>query len=154
VPTRLKSKSTSPGLSLLDEHRLRRSLRRSACSETWVDDQFRALTDTRPDGSQIVYRFHDPRVFPPGGRQHTAMRWCRTCGRYTPANCVHLVEHRRIRGGDVVSATLQCDDCRIGIADTAHAEIFAANPHLRPSSSLSFVRLRDLLGRSRMAQSC
>jgi hypothetical protein len=128
----------------MDEHRLRRTLRRSACSEAWVDAQIRCVQDGVDDES-ILYRFYDPSVFPPGGRKATAMRWCRFCGRYTPAPCIQLIEHQRVRGGLVHSATLQCDDCRLGVEAEIFRELYEAGLFLRPAGSMSFVRMRERL---------
>ncbi len=144
-PTEKRNRKTSRiGLTPLEEHRLRRRLRRMACSETWVDHQIKSVYDQTADGRTIVCRFHDPQVFPPGGRQATAMRWCRSCGRYTPPNCTQLIEHRIRRDGPVLSATMQCDDCRIAIDDERYRELYEAGLHLRPASSFSFVRLAEL----------
>jgi hypothetical protein len=136
------------GLSLWEEHRLRHCLRRAACSETWVDDQIKILHDTDSAGTPILYRFHDSTVFPPGGKS-TPMRWCRSCGRFTPPNSIHLIEHRRSRAGQVCSATLQCDDCRISADTETYRELYDAHLFLRPSSSMSFVRLRELFSERR-----
>jgi hypothetical protein len=133
------------GLTSLEEHRLRRSLRRKACSETWVEAQIKIVHDTSSDGESIRYRFFESSVFPPGGKQ-TAMRWCRFCGRFTPPNCIHLIEHSATRGGLIHSATLQCDDCRLGIEVEIFRELYEAGLFLRPAGSMSFVRMRERLG--------
>jgi hypothetical protein len=138
-------KSKRVGLSPLEEHRLRRALRRGACSEPWVDAQIKSVHDRGSDGEAILYRYHDTQVFPPGGHQETAMRWCRCCGRYTPPNSIHLVEHQISRGGAIHSATLQCDDCRLGIEAEIYRELHEAGLFLRPAGSMSFVRMRELL---------
>jgi hypothetical protein len=132
------------GLSHFEQTRLRARLRRSACSETWVDDQIITVTDTTADGEELKLTYFDSRIFPPGGRQSTAMRWCRRCGRYTPPQAIHLIEHRQSRWGPIISATLQCDDCRIADDEAAHRELYQAGLHLRPLSSQSFVLLRTL----------
>jgi hypothetical protein len=123
---------------------LRFRLRQAACSETWVDDQIVSLTTVDADGDTITTTRFDSRVFPPGGRQGTKMRWCRVCGRYTPAPAVHLIEHRHERFGPVISATLQCDDCRISQDEEIHRELHEAGLHLRPAGSQSFIFRRDL----------
>jgi hypothetical protein len=133
------------GLSTLEEHRLRRALRRAACSEPWVDAQIKSVLDHTGDGQAIVCRFHEARVFPPGGRQETAMKWCRLCGRYTPPNCIDLLEHRSKRAGEVHSATLQCDDCRLGIDAEVFRELHEAGLFLRPSGSMSFFKMGERL---------
>jgi hypothetical protein len=76
------SKSSRTGLSRLAEARLRRSLRRTAPSEPWVDAQFFSVVEHDGRGEQ-VRRVHDTRVFPPGGAQ-TAMKRCPLCGVFTP----------------------------------------------------------------------
>jgi len=137
-------------LTPFDEQCLRRRLRRAACSEPWVDAQIVTLTDTAPGGATITSaRYHDPDVFPPGGRAHTTMKWCRHCGRYTPPNCINLIEHRRRLAGPVTSATLRCDDCRIALDVDTHHQLYEALPHLKPSGSLSFVKLRELFAQRR-----
>jgi hypothetical protein len=133
------------GLSPLEEHRLRRRLRSSACSETWVDDQIKTVHDRGSDGQAILYRYHDAAVFPPGGKNGTAMRWCRFCGRYTPGHCIHRIEHRSTRAGEIQSSTLQCDDCRLGIDAEMYRELHDAGLFLRPAGSMAFVRMRERL---------
>jgi hypothetical protein len=128
-------------LTPVAESRLRCRLRRACCSEPWVDDQIRTLTDTAPDGEEIVYRFHNPHVFPPGGKK-TGMRWCRVCGRFTPRPAIHLIEYRLKRSGPVVAASLVCDDCRIADDAERYRELYEAGLHLRPAGSKSFVGLR------------
>jgi len=127
------------GLSPWQVQRLRMSLRRWACSETWVDDQFVTILSTDAEGDVLPCVLFDPRVFPPGGKRETKMRWCRCCGRYTPAQAVHLIERRTSRLGPVISATLQCDDCRIGDDAEIHRELYDAGLHLRPAGSQSVV---------------
>jgi hypothetical protein len=146
-PNSIDTKAKS--LSSMDEHRLRRRLRSAAPSEPWVDIQIVTIRDVTPSGRVIVARQHNAHAFPPGGRRGTAMRWCRCCGRYTPPNCIHLIEHRRRRTGNVISATLACDDCQIAHDEEVHRELWDALPHLRPSGSMSFVRLRDLYAERR-----
>ncbi len=119
--------------------RLRNRLRRSTCSETWIDDQIVVRRFIDSDGDEIQQWVHDPRVFPPGGRRDTKMRWCRCCGRDTPRPAVQLIEYRLARHGPVVAATLQCDDCRISIDQELHAELYAAGLHLQPAGSKSVV---------------
>lgn len=148
-PQRSTTLSPRQALSPLDEHRLRRRLRRSACGENWVDAQIVSIDDTTADGVTISCRYHDPTIHPPGGCRATRMRWCRECGRYTPPNCIHLVEHRHSLVGPVISATLRCDDCRIALEAQVHRELHDAFPQLRPSGSLSFVRLRELFAERR-----
>jgi hypothetical protein len=118
-----------------------------------VDAQIKTIRDQTPDGEPIICRYHDPHVFPPGGKR-TPMRWCRSCGRYTPPNNIHLIESRTARGvhaGNIVSATLQCDDCRINIGEEIHRELYAAFPHLRPAGSMSVVHRHELRARRRQA---
>jgi hypothetical protein len=75
-------KSSPRGMNRLAEARLRRALRRTACSEPWVDAQFYSVIED--DGrEEQVRRVHDPRVFPPGGAQ-TRMKRCPRCGVFTP----------------------------------------------------------------------
>src|SRR5207253_1385304 len=71
------------GLSALQETRLRAQLRQTTPSEPWVEAQIRSADDLDRDGSPIVYRYHDPRVFPPGG-PGTRMVRCSDCGVFTP----------------------------------------------------------------------
>jgi hypothetical protein len=132
------------GLSPFQVQKLRDRLRQSACSETWVDDQIIAVSQTDSDGEPFTLICFDSRVFPPGGRQFTGMKWCRCCGRYTPRPAIHLIEHRAERFGPGLSATLECDDCRIADDEEAHRELYQAGLHLRPAGSQSFVLLRVL----------
>jgi len=143
------AKKSRPGLSPVDEHRLRRRLRQSAPSEPWVDAQIKSLHDRAADGQEIVHRFFDPHQFPPGGRAATSMRWCRRCGRYTPPNCITLIEHRRTHSGIIITSTLICDDCHIAHNEDRYRELYEAGLYLRPPGSFSFVRMADLLGRSK-----
>jgi hypothetical protein len=133
------------GLTAWQVLHLRNRLRQAAPSETWVDDQIKTITDIDADGDQLTLTYFDSRVFPPGGRRETQMRWCRLCGRYTPRPAIHLIEHRKQRFGPVISATLQCDDCRISDDHDAHAELYQAGLHLQPAGSKSVVGLRALL---------
>lgn len=71
------------GLTILEEARLRRRLRRQAPSEPWVDVQFRNIQGMDEQGRPLVKRIHDPRLFPPGGAR-TAMVRCPECGAYMP----------------------------------------------------------------------
>lgn len=73
------------GLSRVEEARLREQLRRQAPSEPWVDAQIKQREDVDSSGRPIVCRYHDPHVFPPGGRD-TAMVRCPRCGVFTPPN--------------------------------------------------------------------
>ena len=86
------------GLSSTDESRLRARLRREAPSEPWVDAQFFNVESQDGRGQIIVRRFHNGRVFPPGGAL-TKMRRCRACGVFTPPGafekgvCLDHAEH-------------------------------------------------------------
>jgi hypothetical protein len=141
------------GLTPIQETFLKAALRRSACSEPWVDDQIvtrlAPATGGMPGGLHVPIRLHDATVFPPGGRKKTAMRWCRCCGRYTPAPAIQLIERRRRHGGPVLSATLECDDCRISADFEQYRELYEAGLHLRPASSQSFITTAGLRQRLR-----
>ncbi len=137
-------KTTIRGLSPWQVVHLRNRLRQSACSEAWVNDQIKTITDMDADGDELTLTWFDSRVFPPGGRHATKMKWCRCCGRYTPPPAIHLIEHRKERFGPVISATLQCDDCRISDDQDAHAELYQAGLHLQPAGSKSVVGIRCL----------
>lgn len=132
-------RARAPGLTPWQVQRLRVGLRRLACSETWVDDQIVIRTQIDSDGDVINCVLFDARVFPPGGKRETKMRWCRCCGRFTPAPAVQLIERRERRCGPVVSATLQCDDCRIADDAEIHQELYEAGLHLQPAGSKSVV---------------
>jgi hypothetical protein len=127
------------GLTPWQVQRMRTVLRRSACSETWVDDQLVIITRIDAEGDVVACVLFDSRVFPPGGKRETAMRWCRSCGRFTPAPAVQLIERRERRSGPVVSATLQCDDCRIADDEETYRELYDAGLHLQPAGSKSVV---------------
>ena len=143
------TKKSRIGLSPLEEHRLRRRLRQSAPSESWVDAQIKTLQDRTSDGKEILHRFFDSQVFPPGGPKATPMRWCRHCGRFTPPNCITLIEHRRTHTGNIITSTLICDDCHIAHNEDRYRELYEAGLYLRPPGSFSFVRMADLLNRSK-----
>jgi hypothetical protein len=94
----MRADSSGPGLSTLpakpkrrvgrhEEQRLKERLRKSAPSEPWVEAQIKAIEDVTEDGTAIIYRYHDPCVFPPGGQQ-TAMVRCPKCGVFTPPNTI------------------------------------------------------------------
>ncbi len=139
----------SRGLTPPQEVALRTLLRRSTCSEPWVDDQIVTRITPGTGGRLVTLRLHDPSVFPPGGRLGTRMKWCRHCGRYTPAPAVQLIEYRRTRSGPVFAATLQCDDCRIADDAERYRELYEAGLHLRPAGSTSFVGMAQLKKRLR-----
>ena len=94
-----KAKRRRVGLSFYAEERLKASLRESAPSEPWVEAQFKTADDVDQEGAAIVYRYHDPHVFPPGGKQ-TLMRRCPECGVFMPPNsfehgrCLDHADHR------------------------------------------------------------
>jgi len=87
------------GLTAFEENRLKQRLRRVTCSEPWVEAQIKGTDDVDQDGRRILYRYHDPHVFPPGGAD-TAMVRCPTCGVMTPPNamehgrCLDHADHR------------------------------------------------------------
>ncbi len=116
---RIPAKKLHVGVTPPEESRLRRHLRQKAPSEPWIDAQFRTLTDTTPAGQPITCRLHEPHLFPPGGPK-TAMKYCRSCGRYTPPNSLHLLERAPNRTAPPTSSTLQCDDCHIAAEDPSH----------------------------------
>jgi hypothetical protein len=138
-----------PSLTPWQIQRLRHFLRTSACSETWVDDQIITRVNPATDATSVTV--FDPRIFPPGGKRQTKMKWCRSCGRYTPPQNLALIEHRHERFGTVISATLHCDDCRIYDDFDQHRELYEAGLHLRPSGSQSFVT-RRMLHRDRLSK--
>jgi hypothetical protein len=112
-PAKVVSKQSRTGLSSLAEARLRRSLRRTAPSEPWVDNA---------------------RVFPPGGAQ-TAMRRCPRCGVFTPPAafeagvCLDHAEHGN--WGRSPSA--------VAIAALQHLNLRLIDPPL-PSESVTALR--------------
>jgi hypothetical protein len=73
------------GLNPYQADRLKARLRAASPSEPWVDAQFGTVVDEDEAGRQIIYHFHDPRVFPPGGAD-TAMIRCPECGILMPPN--------------------------------------------------------------------
>jgi hypothetical protein len=84
-PSAQKNRKRRVGLSLYHEDRLKRQLRESAPSEPWVEAQFITALDQDQEGEPIVYRYHDPRAFPPGGAE-TGMIRCPVCGIFMPPN--------------------------------------------------------------------
>ena len=88
------------GLSPFQERRLKANLRLTTCSEPWVEAQFKSADDVDERGSAIVYRYHDPHVYPPGGAK-TQMRRCRECGLLMPPNALEgnrCMDHGRHTG--------------------------------------------------------
>lgn len=75
------------GLSAYQEQRLKEQLRPSLCSEPWLEAQFKSADDVDEAGTPILYRYHDPHVFPPGGAK-TAMVRCPLCGILVPPNTI------------------------------------------------------------------
>jgi hypothetical protein len=74
-------------MSIYQELQLKAKLRKRSPSEPWVEAQVQTATDTDADGSAIVYRYHDPHAFPPGGSA-TAMVRCPACGIFVPPNSI------------------------------------------------------------------
>jgi hypothetical protein len=88
------------GLSAYQEQRLKEQLRPSICSEPWLEAQFKSADDTDETGTPILYRYHDPHVFPPGGAK-TAMARCPECGVLVPPNTLEhgaCLDHARHDG--------------------------------------------------------
>ena len=75
------------GLTRCQEHHLRKRLRKKTPSEPWIDAQITSIIDTDPEGKPIHCRFHDPKVFPPGGAS-TLMVRCSICGIFNPPNAM------------------------------------------------------------------
>lgn len=85
APKNRKQRRGRIGLSRKDENKLREKLLKTLPSEPWFYAQIKTFDDTDARGEPIVYRFHDARVFPPGGNQ-TLMVECPLCGRTVPPN--------------------------------------------------------------------
>lgn len=88
------------GLSPLAEARLKRRLRLTTCSEPWVEAQLVSVDDRAQAGDPITYRYHDPKLYPPGG-VNTAMIRCTVCGVFTPPNATEhgqCLDHARHAG--------------------------------------------------------
>ena len=88
------------GLSAYQEQRFKDELRPTVCSEPWLEAQFKSADDTDEAGQAILYRYHDPRVFPPGGAK-TAMVRCPLCGVFVPPNTLEhdaCLDHARHEG--------------------------------------------------------
>lgn len=99
APKRRLSKRV--GLTIAREQRLKRELRLTTCSEPWVEAQIKTVVD-RQDGAgeTIVYRYHDPKAYPPGGAK-TAMVRCPACEVFTPPNSMEhdlCLDHARHDG--------------------------------------------------------
>jgi hypothetical protein len=75
------------GLTTHQERELKDTLRPHTCSEPWVEAQFVSANDTDKHGRAILYRYHDTRVYPPGGPA-TAMVRCTVCGVFNPPNAM------------------------------------------------------------------
>jgi hypothetical protein len=88
------------GLSAYQEQRLKDELRPEVCSEPWLEAQFKCADDTDETGQAILYRYHDPHVFPPGGAKTTMLR-CPLCGVFVPPNTLEhgaCLDHARHEG--------------------------------------------------------
>jgi hypothetical protein len=87
------------GLSPQREQSLKQKLRFTTCSEPWIEAQFKRVCDQDEKGFPIVYRYHDPHIYPPGGEQ-TAMIRCPKCGVFNPPGaiehgcCLDHADHR------------------------------------------------------------
>jgi hypothetical protein len=75
------------GLTSYQERVLKDKLRPHTCSEPWVEAQFISANDTDKHGRPILYRYHDARIYPPGGPA-TAMVRCKVCGVFNPSNAM------------------------------------------------------------------
>lgn len=75
------------GLTHYGEVRLKARLRKRSPSEPWVEAQFVTVNDVDAAGRRFYHRYHDPRLFPPGGRE-TLMVRCRVCGIFNPPNAM------------------------------------------------------------------
>ena len=100
--SRLPSARKKPrvGLSAYQEQRLKDQLRPSICSEPWLEAQFKSADDTDETGTPILYRYHDPHVFPPGGAKSAMVR-CPECGVLVPPNTLEqgaCLDHARHDG--------------------------------------------------------
>jgi len=88
------------GLSPYQERCLKDRLRAASPSEPWVDAQIKSTVDTDQNGIPILYRYHDPHAFPPGG-ENTAMIRCPECGILMPPNAFEkgrCLDHARHDG--------------------------------------------------------
>ena len=88
------------GLSAYQEQRLKDELRPSVCSEPWLEAQFKSADDTDETGQPILYRYHDPHVYPPGGAKSAMVR-CPLCGVFVPPNTLEhgaCLDHARHEG--------------------------------------------------------
>jgi hypothetical protein len=71
------------GLSIAQEQKLKRKLRRICPSEPWVEEQICSKLEIDSRGKPFVRRYHDPHLFPPGGSA-TRMVRCGRCRVWTP----------------------------------------------------------------------
>jgi len=81
-----KQQMANVGLTFAQERKLKAKLRKVAPSEPWVETQICSSVERDRKGHPFVRRYHDSRVFPPGGSQ-TKMRRCSQCRRWTPPQC-------------------------------------------------------------------
>lgn len=87
----LRQRKRRTGLSEYTERRMKQALRRTTCSEPWVEAQFKSREGVDRDGRAVLYRYHDGHAYPPGGA-NTKMVRCPACGVFTPPNAM---EHDR-----------------------------------------------------------
>lgn len=109
-----KRKKKRVGLSRGDETRMREKLRLIAPSEPWVDCQIKGFDDIDPKGEPIVYRFFDPKAFPPIA-DTTPMVTCPLCGHMVPPNSMETP-----RSGYGIDVDARCMDCRAQRIHEAH----------------------------------
>jgi hypothetical protein len=100
-PARKRRLPKRVGLTMAKEQRLKRELRKTTCSEPWVEAQIKTVIDREtPGGEAIVYRYRDPKAYPPGGAK-TGMVRCPVCGVFTPPNAMEhegCLDHARHDG--------------------------------------------------------
>ena len=82
-----RQQTAESGLTFAQERKLKAKLRKVAPSEPWVEAQIRSSVERDTKGQPFVRRYHDARVFPPGGAQ-TKMRRCSACRRWAPPQCI------------------------------------------------------------------
>jgi hypothetical protein len=95
------------GLSVVEETRLKEKLLLTFPSAPWVDSTIKRFEDTKADGTTIVYRFHDPKSFPPAA-DTTPMVRCPECGRIVPPNSLEggrCMDHQPARLHDAYGSS-------------------------------------------------
>jgi hypothetical protein len=88
------------GLSPFKENALKERLRKCTPSEPWVEEQIVTVFKVDASGKRVPCRYHDKKVFPPGGME-TLMICCPRCEVFNPPNAMEhgkCLDHAKHNG--------------------------------------------------------